>query len=290
MNKSFNHHAPTRPVDWRYRAARDNVDAGRLSVSSRGDPFVKELTGYLRARAQSTTDAAKSRLAGRMPHMDRAFQIHEARDSSMRDLLEAYLLTGEPTATISAMTRLSPEVIRVYAAAFFDVADRLNLASFILEEVIFPKGSAISSGVYLKLLAYVEGSATLEELTQRSKIGTSNKLQRLMQEETRLSLLRKVVVSIREFDVRDDRTAAEILRLYFRDNGSGKQGEPEMNRLEEHAQSMMAALPFIVRGRDNAKVPPEVRKFQTTPVELTYDELCQVSCGRSWRTKRNCWP
>ena len=255
------------------------MDAGRCIPFRNGDPWVTEIVKYLRLRKMSVTDSAKKRLAQRMPHMDLAFEIHNAKECSLRDLLEAYLLTGQSTAAIAEKTKISPETINAYAAAFFDVADRLDQARFILQEAIFSERDEKRPGVCLKLLAYLDGVSALDELTQRAGIGSSSKWVSLMQEETKLLLLQKVSAAIRKYDVHDQRAAADLLTIYARREGGGKQADQPPDRLREHIQAMMTAFPFNVRGRDNEKVPSELRKFQTAPVELTCDELMQVSMG-----------
>ena len=110
-------------------------------------------------------------------------QIHNAREGSVRDLLESYLLTGQPTAAIAEKTKISPETINAYAAAFFDVADRLDQARFILQEAVFSERDEKRPGVCLKLLAYFDGVSALDEVTQRAGIGSSSKWVSLMQED-----------------------------------------------------------------------------------------------------------
>lgn len=279
MSNSYFRQNPIRPADWRHRLARQQVDSGRLILFHDGDPWVAEIAKYLRLRKMNTSDAAKKQLAERMPRLDTAFQIHDASGGSLRDLLEAYLLTDQSASTISDKLGIASEVVRAYAAAFFDVADRLDQATFILQEVIFSDRSKSTPAGYMKLIGYLEGMAALDDFVERTGIGSANKLLNLIQEETRFLFLQKVLLALRERDVRDHRAAAELITMYARRKGDGKQADQQPDRLKEHIQAMMAALPFNVRGRDTEKVPPEVRKYQTSGVELGYVEHMQVSVG-----------
>ncbi|MEI8374213.1 MAG: hypothetical protein WCJ35_15430 [Planctomycetota bacterium] len=281
MNNNDSQQNPIRLADWRQRLASQLVDSGQFILLHKADPWVMKIAKYLRARIIGTTDTAKQRLAERMPHMDLAFRIYDAKGYSLRDLLEAYLLTGESVSTISEKIGIATEVIHAYAAAFFDVADRLDQAMFILHEVIFSDKGEGSRAGFLKLVAYLDGMAALDDFVERTEIGSTSKLLNLIQEETRFLFLQKVLLALRKHDMHNHRATADLINTYARREGSGKQADPPPDRMKEHFQAMMAALPFNVRGRDSENVPSELRKFQTSPVELNYGELMQVSMGQN---------
>ena len=272
---------PARPIDWRYRRAIQIVDARQCIPLQSGDPEVAEIARYLRVRTGGTIDATRRRLADHMPNLDGAFRIHESRDTSVCNLLEAYLLTGQSHAAISEEFDVTPGVVASYASAFFDVASRLEQKTFIFSAVLFANRNENNSAVYLKLIAYLEGAASLDDLVKRSRIRGTEELRNLLREESEVLLLQKATQIVRESDVRDHRTAAELLNAYIRRETANKTSEQQPSRLMEHLQAMFTSLPLNMRGREPNKVPPEIRKFQTSTAELSYSELLQVSAGQT---------
>jgi hypothetical protein len=272
---------PARPVDWRYRVARSRIDRGQFLAPGDADPALRQIWRYLRASKMSSTEASQRRLTERMPSWDLAFRVHEARDNSLRDRLAAYILTGQPATTISEKPPIAHAAITAYAAAFFDVADRLGELGFVLEQVIFSDRKEIipGGGTLLKLVGYLEGPVALDGLTQRGEGQNVDRFLRTLERESNLLILERTARIMRGLDIRDRRSASELLKMYAHQEAGKKPTEEGPEPWVERVHEMMKMLPIHVRGRVPAGEDHDLAKFEQTAVELTPQEQMLVLTG-----------
>ena len=84
----------------------------------------------------------------------------------MQAELQARLLAAEPHAAIAKKTALSVAAVQWFALLFFDVADRLQSASWVVQRAIqwHERDAAHALFATWKLLGFAYGPAVVDEL------------------------------------------------------------------------------------------------------------------------------
>lgn len=150
---------PWRPADWRFQRAR--LLAAGHSSESFDDEAVRQTAAFLRQVKGNTGVSLPVALAA----IGAAHQIHMAADSTRRDQLEAYLLTGLSFDAIAAGTGIPAAVASTYGDTFYDVASHLNASDWVqLEAIGIPRWPADGPrrGDVWRTLAYHGGPAILD--------------------------------------------------------------------------------------------------------------------------------
>ena len=146
---------PLRPPDWRWQLARlaceDPQGIPNCFIDS--DSWVQEAVQYL-----NCSDSARSH------DVAIATRIHESRWD--RTVLESYLLTGIGDEDVAAKTGLSPDIIRVYEALFYDMRGRRTATGYVNHFLIRPwaphKSDEERMESSVKAFAYFGGPYVLE--------------------------------------------------------------------------------------------------------------------------------
>jgi hypothetical protein len=152
---------------WRWRLARsilDDADWADLGV----DAWVEDALAFLQALTRHPLHVVQG-LSNRFREIDAARTIFSTDDLS-RWHLEARLLTGETLDTVASKCVLPLEVVRCYAAVFYDVRDRLDWPTYVICEFVGPK---IHIGLeeddfetFLKFYGYRGGGLILDWLVE----------------------------------------------------------------------------------------------------------------------------
>lgn len=149
-------HNSQRPVDWRWRRARQIVAAGKPHGGRFDDPLVNQACKMLqmqanemglatlgeqvarRAQPDSLADAElteEERIYAEMPDLYDAALLY-TENLNARWQVEALLMTGAPIRYIADRTAFRPQVIGLYSQVFFDVHDRLKATSWVQNEIL----------------------------------------------------------------------------------------------------------------------------------------------------------
>src|SRR5262249_21936789 len=123
---------PSRPVDYRWRAARGAV-VDRRPLPWWHDPETAAAVDYLRERDQTT--AAPERLSGRWPGLLAAHRL-SGDDGPQRWEVQARILSRQTDDEIAAHSGLTPDTVRCFETLFFRVRDRLDAADWIAARVV----------------------------------------------------------------------------------------------------------------------------------------------------------
>jgi hypothetical protein len=154
-----------RPVNWRWLRAAFLVDEGGPLSPGHDDGPVQEAMGYFRAWRGCRAEEELQRLAGEMPDLYGAHQLHLARSFRTWEA-QARLLTEEPFETIASKCGSHPRGIETFHDTFFHVRDRRHIEGYILFQVIGPKAhSGLTEAdvdVILMMNAYFGGPAALD--------------------------------------------------------------------------------------------------------------------------------
>jgi hypothetical protein len=148
---------PFRTPDWRWAAAEQH-HVRRTRLQQWEDPLIAQATCYL-AAAAVRGDAAAGR---RRPDLAAAHAIYRA-GGAVRDMLEAWLLTGEPLDVIAEKTGVTVPTIKAFESIFFHVRDALSAIDWLMYSVVkILPGQPVTEGQTWKYLALAGGPLILD--------------------------------------------------------------------------------------------------------------------------------
>jgi len=158
---------PLRPPNWRWERAKALRANNLPRRRSQDDRHIAQAIEYLRARTEAGTDLEKwDDLYDRWGAFHFAHEIYADSDTRMRNMLEAWLLAHIPFEKVAVRASKPLEVVRHYAALYFNVHDRMDQGDWIMGKVL---PQAVYDGIQQrdlnalwKLIAYVGGEYVLE--------------------------------------------------------------------------------------------------------------------------------
>ena len=166
----FQQFNPLRPVTWRWELAGQLVDEYLRTPNFREHAVLAQAVRFRRALGHSKTPRQLARLARQYPALTVAHSLHFGDDNQGRWRLEAQVLSGRPVDEVSERCNLPPEVVAIYEALFFDVADRLRARDYIQLRAIGMQGFEPEFrpdlAMLAKALAYAGGPLVLDTLIE----------------------------------------------------------------------------------------------------------------------------
>jgi hypothetical protein len=284
---------PLRSPDWVWQAAKMFFDRQQPILRSWGGPYIGSVRRFLEDLARATTANHLFCLSQQYPALYLAWKVYTLRTgTSFRWELEARLLTGQPHAEIAQLANLPEETIKIFAAVFFDVADRLTSPSFIVHEVIRPHRKLppadYEAQVIWKSLAYTYGDVMVDCLVYqtpsrpgRSKLSAADRPQALFR-DLQNQLERQTVLALRSPHAAPSATA-QIITNYFASVRAAKHAGVENSELDDFKAGLQQVLENLPWERDAAQAQ---RRGQISPLEqqhpgvsLRADELLRESAG-----------
>jgi hypothetical protein len=151
----------------------------RTEVRARGDdPILRVVLQFRKDLAAADRapdpDHAHDRLGARSPSLYTAWEVYSDRNPTMRDLLEAFILTGMAPGSAAEACGLPADTLAAFESVFFDVVTRLNQTQFINSEAIgpaIPAATEVDLGRFWKWAAYTHGLAVLKSLLKGDLVG-----------------------------------------------------------------------------------------------------------------------
>jgi hypothetical protein len=199
--------------------------------------------------------------------------------SGVRDSIETRLLSGQSMAGIAKQVGPAAAVIWLYEKSFFDVADRLGQADFIVRAVIGPapeRSREASERWAWRVIGYFGGSDLLSQLMRnQGERSSSNRLADMARSAAfgaRAIAMVKLRVAALQSACGDSRALSDVVRSLAAYTKM-VQGSPEeaqaLTMHEQIAKAMMAAIPWAV-GSKAEKLKAELfPDFEGCAVELT---------------------
>ena len=276
-----------RPPDWRYLNANALLESGAASPAGL-DRDTRRLIRFLRRLRSARTIQDRDRLLQDDRRTGRALALSRA-GHAMGDTLKLWLLAGVLTEDAAMATRLPSEVVSVFVADHFDIADRLDNTSFILSKLVFetdsPRPDVFRRLIFRRLVAYLGGAETLSEVLHfggrredTNLEGFSNTVAR------RAGLLRRIKIHLAEesVDPMDLTAAPEALRLLeCQEQVAARKDEnsPPPTPHEEMIDAVLKVIPWSVRGTKDAKPHPRLAPFEDGPAELRAYNQLRIALG-----------
>jgi hypothetical protein len=181
MDADFSSIDPCRQPNWRCARVLQLVDR-RLRPSPRcDDHYVRAYHQFVLSYLGAGDEKTRSLVALGSAHLYKAHQVHHDPNLVTRDILQAYLLTGESSAEIARRMDIEAPVVEYYERLFFNVQDRLEASTWIAKAVLglpwrcdATVGSPVCgdmNGNLLRIIAYYAGPVTLDAILN---LGISN--------------------------------------------------------------------------------------------------------------------
>jgi len=286
---------PFRPADWMWQRAveivdRDGPRASRKRDGLKGFKWINKAVSFLRAYQRASEDeAALARLATKRPHIFWAHTAWSSATNVQKHLIEAHLLARTDDFSIAFRCDMDPAVITAYEALFFNVKEKLEHRSYILNCVM---GPAIHRGLserehdlLWKLYGYFLGPYIVDALESKFAnpvwCGTPDAVGASVLDDAVSTLKLKAALAAKTVSVNQGTQLAlmeqftKFVEVERNTDSAGKAQEQVL----DHIHAMMTTLPFSI-GRKKEELFSVTHEFNTTAAELTYEETMRVSVGK----------
>lgn len=201
---------PYRPPDWRWQRAT-NIKEGKSKLhKTRDDKMILEATKFQTALSKCRDDEARFKLFDEMRDIYLAYELRDekreledtysaGRSHPCRYEIEARLLAAESYESIASKVFATTAAIELFAALFFDVADRLTSSSYVINTVLGPQVhrglTEKNYDIIWKLFGYWWGPQAIDSLITKFSTGkqqvTAASINSLWKQFTRDSLTMK---------------------------------------------------------------------------------------------------
>jgi hypothetical protein len=153
-----------RTPDWRWRRAEWHLRYGHNYSARRDDEATGRALGYQRAIARCRNGVPSAGVVRRYPAVTSAHNLR-VNGGTTTTALEARLLSGQTTETVSRLSGVPAETILEYEALFFDCRGHLNASDWIVYHALAPVrigGISAQAEAALKSFAFFGGPHVLE--------------------------------------------------------------------------------------------------------------------------------
>lgn len=295
MSLQYSANNPFRPPDWRWRRAvalRDGQSPFRPSRRRDGPEgfrWINRALLFLREYNEVRTEVQRAQLAEHRPDIFWAHWIWNAQANPVRHLIEAHILARSTDYTIGHRCNTPPNVIDAYESLFFNVRDKLQHRSYILNCVM---GPAIHRGLsereydlLWKLYGYFLGPCIVDALEGKFSnptwCGTPSAVGAAVMDDAIGTLKLKAAIATKTVQVNQHtqlalmETFTKFVEIERSTDSAGKAQE----QILDHISAMMTTLPFNVGGRPSrvTGATNPVDAFEKSAIELTYEETMRLS-------------
>ena len=267
-------------VDHRYQTAINCLERGKHLSPGQTDTHTLAVHRHLKLRRAP-------RLGSGQQHLDvdltRAMQIYEDREALLRHKLEAFLLTPLSPAEIGERLLLSPRVVEVYAAMFYDVraalqANRAMALEEILAQCCPADAENLEHGFAWKMVA-ASSVRELEQAIGREDGGKSlTAALALWLQQAQTVCLAKLKAAVQNAHA----DASDAIRQLRRISEAIRAAQPEgeHDALLEQIDNLFKSICIAVNPHPDT-VHPDLLRFDQSSCELKMDEVLRVTCGGS---------
>lgn len=162
---------PLRPFDWRWQLSRKIIDDGLAQeFEEELDSITKDLISFLTTLQEAESPKDLLKLRSKLSDQYIAWEIYtNANNKRVREEMEALILSGTDFNFIASHFGITILAVKAYHDLFFDVKDRLNNKSLIVDLLMAPYEDVeiIPVYVYWKLVAIYGGASKLNEIISR---------------------------------------------------------------------------------------------------------------------------
>jgi hypothetical protein len=277
---------PFPPPDRRYQLAKAYLAHGIIPSARRDDEDLFNVYRFLRARAafrqpkQHITEVLK-----KYRDLACAFDIHHGKAKVLRPVIEAYLLSKDARAAISASLRLSQETVVSYEKTFFDVAPFMEHPLHVLTRIIGSIGKRgqkkLDEPMLWKLLGYVGGAEALDKLFGNlhgiSEPQGEDGITGWISNRTNAVLQIKQLLAVSALKPSNKNHREQLLRLLGqRQRTTNTSADTPRSSVEMHVKAMLDDILWAIGPQD---LPEPLQEWQDRAAELRDDEEMKLIAG-----------
>ena len=214
--------AVLRPLNWRWLRAAKLRYASRPARRIIDDECLPTVVRFQHELAAVGDERGLLRMQIGYPDLFEALTVFSQGNAALQAELQARLLAAESQAAIAKKTALSVAAVQWFALLFFDVADRLQSASWVVQQAIRWHERDATNALFAtwKLLGFAYGPAVVDELvfdvTPQSRPTTPAEVATALQADAVATLRRRAVVAMRSLSASDPKAMPLVLRSYLR--------------------------------------------------------------------------
>jgi hypothetical protein len=290
---------PFRPPNWRWLRTMGIIngsqpEAGRRRDGTDGYKWINAAKRYQMASSRAMDDLQRARLASDYPELFWAHTMYLEDHNPTKWEVEARILARCDDWEIGFHCGLPEGVVKAYESVFFNVREKLVHRGYVVHSVM---GRSVQLGLaerefdlLWKMYAYAYGPNMLQILTSKfcnpSWCGTLDEVGSAVQDDTVATMKMKASLAAKTLPVNMS-TQLEILHIFTKyveiERMSDSEGKAQ-NQILDHISTMFNVMPLNVAGlnpRNNeAALRSPVHAFETTAVELSYEEIMEVAVGK----------
>lgn len=297
---------PARPPDWVWKRAQ-GILAGTEPAPSRkwdkdaGYGYIKQAIKFIQKREAVTTIDDEYELAFSMPDLFWSYNMFGDTTNIIRYSIEAHVLAGSSDNEIAMRVNLAPSVVRAYCNLFFDVRDRMQCRQWVVHSII---GISVHNGLaereydlLWKLYGLMMGPHTLDVLELKfinpNRPNSPDMVGNAIEDDVVSTMKLKASLAAKGVSA-SNATYGMLLDRFTRfveiERNSDTQGQAQSSILQ-NVEHILTNMPFRVgnqRSTTRGSVTvvgqqTELEEFESTAVELTYEETLQSAAGQSLR-------
>ena len=283
---------PFRPATWRWQRATEIQEGNGLPTTKRRDglmgyKWITQALNFAREYADCHTDQQRNILAERRYDIFWAHWLWTETGHPQRHSVEAHILAREDDHAIGWKCGVAPSVIEAYEALFFNVREKMHHKQYILHCVI---GPAIQNGIsereydlLWKLYGYFLGPYILDSLESKFSnptwCGTPEAVGAAILDDAIGTLKLKAALAAKTISV-NQYTQLQLMEQFTKfvevERNTDSAGKAQ-EQILDHISAMMTNLPFNVGGRGDINPSSDVQQYETSAIELTYEETMRLS-------------
>jgi hypothetical protein len=279
--------------DWRWRRAEELNSRARVTDRRLDDDAIARARQYIAESSTSGDKHDRLDLECKWGTLHEAYFLHsEKLTIRRRHELEARLLTGESLEHVAKKMMLSLDIVRWYEALFFNVSDRLDNVSWIVNQVMpVTVHTGMGNGDYeliWKMFAYGGGEHVLEAamlgfMGPRPKHADGARGFFRDRARHKMDMTNCVNMYTMQFPNTHTKIAFSELHTKYMDLEQKRQEGSEESLIREHLEAALRALPLSIglRGRTIEGVGGKIHDipYRIGGMELRDRELLAVHAG-----------
>ncbi|MEM4406681.1 MAG: hypothetical protein QXS68_06515 [Candidatus Methanomethylicaceae archaeon] len=304
---SLTRDSPFRPPDWRWERARlTRADSQlRSRLRSTEDNWIEQARRFQREHERCTDHYRLLRLQEKQPVLFAAWDIHFHERQLLKWELQARLLSRDSCASIARRMSLTPEVIDTYEKLFFNVLDRLDQPSYIVQQVF---GESLHAGLrerdfdlLWKLYGYIGGPWVLDAVVHKhlwiEVPQQASQVEDFLAKDVKNNVLLKTALATRTLGVHPETQQAvlaayqKFMELQVKAESLGTQVSSG-STVAEGLQAILENTPWVV-GRKKQMVSPkdatqvlgnlpeDLAQADELAAELRAEDLTRLALGES---------
>ena len=297
----YRHDQHDRPPDWKWHRAGEILAEGTRVTPAENASGLSSLVWLRRRLETARTRQAMLRACFSFEPLFRAYELYSRSEmESTRCEIEARILARESFAEIADKTCADPTVVQMFEECFFNVLDRLDSPSYVVNVVL---RRSVAAGLatrefdcLLKMLGYWLGPAAVDLMVYHAPPGnratTADELLDTLEKDTRSTIALKAMLAARMMPI-NWQTQSELLKLQTRilESERSRSG-PDIatEAILENVKEFVESMPFTRREYRPGDAPKNVLEaIEESGVGFRADELLRLGVGDMPKSLKVAW-